>query len=75
MYIYGEILLNAFGKKSLSLHIDEARTLLGLDVFRCQIRIVSNTDTYNYTVLCDFFKLLAVSVSCSCLYPCFMAPQ
>jgi len=48
----------------------EARTLFGLGV--------SDTDTCNYTELCDFFKLLVVlacqclcRVRCPCLYPCF----
>ena len=47
--------------------------------YEAQTRHVSDTDTYNYTELCDFFKLLAVSecqcpchVWCPCLYPCFI---
>jgi len=27
---------------------------------RCRTCVVSNTDTYNYTKLCDFLKLLSV---------------
>jgi hypothetical protein len=45
----------------------QARTLLGLDVSKCRTRVVSDTNTYNYVVLCDFLKLLAVS-KCQC--PC-----
>jgi len=45
----------------------EARTLLGLGVSRCQTRVVSDTDTCNYTELCNFFKLLVV-LACRC--PC-----
>ena len=37
----------------------------------CPTCVMSDTDTYNYTELCDFFKLLAVSV-CQCPYPCFI---
>jgi hypothetical protein len=37
----------------------EAGTLLGLSVFQCQTRVVSDADTCNYTELCVFFfKLL-----------------
>jgi len=43
----------------------EARTLLGLGVSRCRTCVVSDTDTCNYTELCNFFKLLAVS-ACQC---------
>jgi len=44
----------------------EAHTLLELGVSRYRIRVVSNTDKYNHTELCDFLKLLAVLV-CWCL--------
>jgi len=40
---------------------------LGLDVSRCQTCVVFDPDTYNYIELCDFLKLLVVSVSVS--YP------
>jgi len=40
----------------LFIYCNEAHTLLGLDV----------SDTYNYTELCDFLKLLVVSVSVLC---------
>jgi len=46
----------------------EALTLLGLGVSRCLIRAVSDADTCNYTELCNFLKLLAVS-ACQCLCP------
>lgn len=45
----------------------EAQTLLGLDMFQCRTRFVSDTDTYSYTELCNFPKLLAVSAYVSCL--------
>ena len=56
---------------------NEVHTFLGLGVFRCQERVVSDTDTdpdtYNYIELCDFLKLTVVSV-CRCLcrvqFPC-----
>jgi len=48
-------------------------------VFCCRTYIVSDTDAYNYIKLCDFLKLLMVSmcqclcrVRCSCLYLCFI---
>lgn len=46
-----------------------AQTLLGLDVSRCRTRVTSETNTipaHNFTELCDFIKLFAVSVSVSC---------
>jgi len=43
----------------------EEQTLLGLGVFRCRTCVVSNIDTFNYTQLCDFLKLLVVFVLCS----------
>ena len=42
-------------------HTYEARTLLGLGVSRSRTHVVSDTNTYNYTKLCYFLKLLAVS--------------
>jgi len=42
-----------------------SRTLLGLGVYRCRTRVVSDTDTCNYTELCDFYKLFVVS-ACRC---------
>ena len=36
-------------------------------------RVESDTDTCNYTGLCDIFKLIAVSAcECPCPYPCFI---
>jgi len=50
---------------------DEARTLLRLNMFQCRV-----SNTYNYTELCDFLKLLAVSAcQCLCPYPCFIEPH
>ena len=47
----------------------ETRTLLGLGVSRCWTRVVSDTDTYNYTELYNFFQIIScvgMSVSVSC---------
>jgi hypothetical protein len=49
----------------------DAWTLLGLGISWCRTCVVSNTDTtptHNYTELCDFLKLLALSVY-QCLCP------
>ena len=47
-----------------------------MDTPRIRRVSVSNTDTtptHNYTELCDFLKLLVVSVcQCPCQYPCFI---
>lgn len=46
-----------------------------LAVFRCRTHVVSDTDTYYFTELCEFLKFLAVSPSpCRvlCRYPCFI---
>jgi len=53
----------------------EARTLLGLGVSRCWtcISVRHRHDTYDYIELCDFIKLLSVTVcQCPCPYPCFI---
>jgi hypothetical protein len=48
----------------------------------CRVRHRHDTDTYNYTELCDFLKLLAVSacrcpccIRCPCPYPCFIGSK
>ena len=48
----------------------------------CRVRQRQDTDTCNYIELCDFFKLLVVSVcQCPCRvqcprpYPCFIVPK
>jgi len=44
----------------------EEQTLLWLGVLWCWTCVVSNTDTFNYTQLWDFLKLLVVSVFVLC---------
>ena len=50
----------------------EARTLLGLGVSLCRARVGVRHDTYDYTKLCHFLKLLSVSMSMSCLMYVFV---
>jgi hypothetical protein len=53
----------------------EVRTLLGLGVFRCRIRVGVRHETCDYIEFCHYVKLLSVS-TCQCLCgvwcPCFI---
>lgn len=50
--------------------IYEVRTLFELDVFQYRIRVVSDTNTYNYTKSYTFFKIISyIDVLISVSYP------
>jgi hypothetical protein len=63
-------------KSTLSLNLWNTNTSR---IKRVRVSIRYQHDTYNYTELCHFYKLLSVSpcqylcrVSCPCRYPCFI---
>lgn len=69
MYNFLTIIIVTF---TLQVRIYEAQTLLGLGVSWCWIRIDVRHDTYDYTKIYHFLKLLSVSVSLSVLYMMFV---